>query len=278
MTPEDVRRVLRKCRRIDGWFLPAAAGLFGLIDQVQQARGVRGDLFEIGAHHGKSAVFLASMARRDEILGICDIFGDQAANVSGSGTGDRAIFDRNLRLYAPTANIRVYEKPSGALHPEEIGAPYRLFHIDGGHMAEEALSDLRLGGGVLDPLGAIIVDDPFAVEWPGVTEGILAFCAEHAEFQPVALGFNKLVLAHTKAREMYDTALSTMAWEYIDRKVYVCKTLPICGAQTAIFLTPSDRQMRSVQSTIARVGWLISGVRRRLSATRQQLPMDSNRQ
>jgi hypothetical protein len=266
MLPNDVRSVLRKSRRIEGWFQPAAAGLFGLIDEVQRAHDIRGDLFEIGAHHGKSAVLLANMARPTEVVGVCDVFAGQEANISGSGSGDRAVFDRNLQSVAPKAAVNVYQKLSTALSPSEIGGPYRLFHVDGGHLAEEALSDLELGAAVLNPRGVIVVDDPFAFEWPGVTEAIIAFCAAHPEFEPVALGFNKLMLVRTEARALYDTALADSVWAYIDRKLYVRKTLPICGSAASIFLTPSDRQMRSIQPSLVRVGWLIAGVRRRLKS------------
>jgi Methyltransferase domain len=264
MTPREVRRLLKESRQIHGWFLPAAAGLFGLIDQVQQTTGVCGDLFEIGVHHGKSTVFLGRMARKDEAVGVCDIFGGQQANVSGSGAGDRNVFARNMQSIAPATPTHVYEKLSGALTSGEIGGPYRFFHIDGGHLAEEALADLRLAADVLDTRGVIAVDDPFSSAWPGVTEGILAFCAERPEFQTIALGFNKLVLARDSSREMYDLAIASSADLYIDRKIYVRKTLPIAGSPAAIFLTPSDRQMPRLQSTVARVGWFTSGVRRKL--------------
>jgi hypothetical protein len=269
MTPREIKRAIRDSRGVRGWFLPAAAALFGLLDEAQKSADIHGDLFEIGAHHGKSAVLLGRMARDDESVGVCDIFGRQEANASRSGAGDRAIFDRNMRSIAPVAAVRVYEKLSSALTPHEIGGPYRFFHIDGGHLAEEALADLRLAAAVVDQRGLIVVDDPFACQWPGVTEGILAFCHEQPEFQVVALGFNKLVLARDAHRDIYDRAIVANERSYIDRTIYVRKTLPVAGAPTAIFLTPSDRQMPLwLQTALTRVGWASSGIRRRLAGVR----------
>jgi hypothetical protein len=45
---------------------------------------VEGHLFEVGVHHGRSAVLLSQLARRGERLGVCDLFGEQGHNVSVS--------------------------------------------------------------------------------------------------------------------------------------------------------------------------------------------------
>ncbi|HWD75957.1 MAG TPA: class I SAM-dependent methyltransferase, partial [Solirubrobacteraceae bacterium] len=171
MQPAEVRAVTRRTRGIQGWFSSEAAGLFGLLDEAQRSAGVQGDLFEIGVHHGRSAVLLSHLARPGERLGVCDLFGAQEQNVSDSGSGDRGIFEANMAALASGFDrLDVFAMASDRLTPEQLGGPYRLFHIDGGHLREEALSDLRLGAAVLDPRGAIAVDDPFSVAWPGVTE------------------------------------------------------------------------------------------------------------
>lgn len=205
--PRTIREVVKQSRDIEGWFSPAAAGLFGLLDMAQP--DVRSDLFEIGAHHGKSAVLLARMTRSDETLCVCDIFEDQAANVSASGAGNRAVFERNIATIAPGARTQVFQTRSSELTPEAIGGPYRFFHIDGGHLREEARADLELAASVLAHAGVIVVDDPFQPEWPGVTEAILEFCGNRPEFEPVALGFNKLVIARRESRARYEALIAS---------------------------------------------------------------------
>src|SRR5687767_10517483 len=78
VSPEQAVRLVRQTRRIDGWLAPGAVYLFALTDRVQKQHGIVGNLFEIGVHHGKSAMVLGAMARASERLGVCDIFGNQA--------------------------------------------------------------------------------------------------------------------------------------------------------------------------------------------------------
>ena len=35
-----------------------------------------------------------------------------------------------------------------------------------------------------------MIDDPFSVAWPGVTEGILEFLEQRTDFAPLILGYN----------------------------------------------------------------------------------------
>src|SRR5687768_6666561 len=98
MTAREALEIMHGSRRIQGWFTVAAAMWFAWIDDIQKSHGIEGDIFEIGVHHGRSAILLAAMARpRRERLGVCDVFADQTSNVSGSGHGHREIFERNLR-------------------------------------------------------------------------------------------------------------------------------------------------------------------------------------
>lgn len=218
--------------------------------------GIRGGLFEIGVHHGRSTVLLCAFAHDGEAVGVCDLFGDQAGNVSASGSGDREIFEGNVRRIRPGFDrLKVFAKPSSELTAEEIGGPQRLFHVDGGHLREEALNDLHLAADVLHPSGAIVVDDPFRPEWPGVTEAILEFLSEGRNFVPLVLGFNKLVLVRREARAAYDSVLGTpsMLWSYFDRRVYDVKTLPLAGEPVRIFLVPQWRQRPGLERAVARL-------------------------
>jgi hypothetical protein len=244
MQPAEVHAITRRTRGIQGWFSSDAARLFGLLDEAQRSAGVDGDLFEIGVHHGRSAVLLSQLARPGERLGVCDLFGTPEQNVSNSGSGDRTIFEANMAALAPGFDrLDVFAMASDRLTPQQLGGPFRLFHVDGGHLREEALSDLRLAAAVLDPRGAIAVDDPFSVAWPGVTEGILAFLAERPDFEALILGFNKLVLVPAGARALYEASVTDDAtwWGYFDRRVYELKVLPIADHPTHIVIVPGWR-------------------------------------
>ena len=262
MQPSEARRLARDSRHIEGWF--EAYGLFALIDSTQRAFGEGGDLFEIGAHHGKSTVVLGHMAAGSENVGVCDIFGVQEQNASGSGSGDRAVFERNMEQFAAGCHPRVHQCLSSQLTAERIGT-HRFFHIDGGHLTEEARSDMELGAQVTTERGAIVIDDPYRMEWPGVTEAIVGFLTEHDEWAPVALGFNKLVLCRKPCVGLYSTAFEgDAAWSYIDSRVFERKRLPLVGTEATIFYIPSYRQIPSLVPTVARARSIYSALLRRL--------------
>lgn len=205
MDANDAARLAAKTRSIRGWFSLEAAMLFAWIDQVQKTNGVGGDIFEIGVHHGRSAIFLGRMVQPPrESLGVCDIFGDQVENVSRSGYGNKEIFERNIRKFLPdTVNIRIYNRPSKDLSPEEIGGEYRFFHIDGGHNPDETLSDLQLAAASVIREGVIALDDPLNPKWPGVSEGLFRFLSGNKDHCALVIGFNKLVLVRRQFADLY---------------------------------------------------------------------------
>jgi hypothetical protein len=209
------------------------------------------------------------MARPSEFVGVCDLFGDQLLNVSASGSGDRTVFERNVRSLVPEFDrLRVFARSSADLTATDVGAGQRFFHVDGGHLFEEALGDLRLGAQVLHDQGVIVVDDPFRPEWPGVTEAVLKFLDDEPGFVPLVLGFNKLVLIRRSAREPYAQALGEpeTVWSSFDRLVFRDKTLPLHGEPVTIFYIPTYRQLPELTRPVARMRHVSSAVRRRLVA------------
>ena len=161
IAPADAARLVRRTRQIGGWLSPGAIYLFTLIDSIQKRHAVTGNLFEIGVHHGKSAVILGAMSRPNDKLGVCDIFDSQALNVSASGRGDQEVFLANFRDAFPDHDfLTVYKKLSTSLTPGDLTS-CRFLHIDGGHSTAEARADLELCLQCLAPGGTIAVDDAF---------------------------------------------------------------------------------------------------------------------
>ena len=268
MRPEAARATRKASRQINGWLSPGALGAFALIDEVQKTHDIAGNLFEIGAHHGKSAVVLGRMARPTETIYVCDIFGAQALNASRSGSGDRQVFDANMRRVAPAARVQVYECLSADLSEQDLPS-CRFFHIDGGHLAVEAGADLAIAARCVSPGGVIVVDDPYRTTWPGVTEAILGFLRESPAWVTVLAGFNKQVLARRDVAEQYAAVLTSPGvWDYVDRRVYARKITPICGHPAAVFFVPSSRQHLAIRDALARVYWLRDGVAWRVSRGR----------
>jgi hypothetical protein len=207
MQREDVRRYLGETKDVQGWFFPVDAYLFGLIDEIQRREDLRGHLFEIGVHHGKTAIFLARMARDGELLGVCDVFEQQELNRDHSGEGSRDVFLRNLRALGnlDDARLRVFAKESSALTTADTTTSCRFFHIDGGHRAEDVVADLATAERALLPDGVVAVDDLFNPSWPGVGEGFYRFIAARPDaFVPIVIGGNKVLLARPDAADRYE--------------------------------------------------------------------------
>jgi hypothetical protein len=255
MPPRQAARLVRQTSGLDGWLSPGAIYLFALIDSVQKRQGIHGNLFEIGVHHGKSALVLASMSRPSDKLGVCDIFSAQSLNVSASGKGDRDIFLKNFRRVFPDDSfLSVYEKLSSALTPAEITL-CRFLHVDGGHSSAEAFADLELCAQCLAPGGIIAVDDAFHPTWPGVTDAILRFLARHPNMAPLVVGFNKMLLVESKWRDLYARAFDDRSdyRRYIPREPYSLKIVELCGYPAYVFYVHSSRSERSFVTWLHRM-------------------------
>jgi hypothetical protein len=248
VTPRDAVRLVRETRPIAGWLSPGAIYVFAFVDSIQKQLGIAGNLFEIGVHHGKSALVLGAMAQPADCLGVCDIFGSQALNISASGKGDREIFTRNFsRAFPNAAFLRVYEKLSSALTPEEITS-CRFMHVDGGHSSREALADLELCARCLAPGGIIAVDDAFHPTWPGVTDAIFQFMSNRPEMTPLVVGFNKMLLVHRDWRSQYTKFFDQPATyrRYIPKPPYSMKMVELRGLPSYVFHVHSSQSERSM--------------------------------
>jgi hypothetical protein len=202
MRRNEVIEYLRSTRGVEGWFFPIDAFLFGIIDEIQKREGISGNLFEIGVHHGKTALFLARMAAEGEDVGVCDVFDAQELNVDRSGEGNRAIFERHLRELGGSREVRVLAKLSSKLTSSDTTTSCRFFHIDGGHRPEDVMSDLHVAERALLSDGVVAVDDVFNPSWPGVSEGFYKFMQSGA-FVPIAIGGNKVLLTRPTAADRY---------------------------------------------------------------------------
>jgi hypothetical protein len=199
-----VRDFLNATRDIEGWFFPIDAHLFATADAMQKRMNVHGNLFEIGVHHGKTAIFLAHLASPREILGVCDVFDRQELNIDHSGRGSRALFEKNMSMHACAASLRVFAKLSSQLTTEDTTTTCRFFHIDGGHRAQDVYTDLETADRALLPDGLVAVDDVFNPNWPGVSEGVYRFLSERPKlFAPIVIGGNKVLFARPGMAQRY---------------------------------------------------------------------------
>jgi hypothetical protein len=188
---------------ISGWFQFDAGLMFIAYNQFLAGRGIAGDTLEIGVHHGLSAILVAALRGPDRRFAAVDLFEElQERNLSGSGHGDRAVFERNMRRFHPNLDfMTVIARPSTELRPTDLGRAFSFCHIDGGHSRRETLSDLTLAHSVLMPGGLVALDDYFNAEFPGVSEGAAEFMLGHpGALRPIAIGFSKVLFQKLPAQ------------------------------------------------------------------------------
>jgi hypothetical protein len=193
---------------IEGYVTFDAALLFFAYNQLVSSAGITGDTLEIGVHHGLSAVAVAAMSGESKQFFGVDLFDDlQVNNTSGSGKGNLAAFWRTMGLFFDDLSfVRPLSTRSQELRAVDLGSDFVFCHIDGGHSAKEAFSDLSLCNELLKPGGLVALDDYFNPAFPGVAEGAVQFMGENREaFRPIAIGFNKVLWQ----KEPFDLDLNT---------------------------------------------------------------------
>lgn len=182
--------------QVEGWLAPVSASIIAHLAAQQLQIGVFGNVAEIGVHHGKLFILLANLTASDESAYAVDIFDDQHKNVDRSGKGDRAIFEANVRRYAPRARTVVIQESSLELAGTEfMQTRFRFISVDGGHTADITRSDLRLAQGRLVEGGIVVLDDILNPDWLGVVTGLANYLADGGTLIPFALSANKLYLA-----------------------------------------------------------------------------------
>ena len=204
MQPSDAREIAKASRDIHGWF--EAYGLFALMTPLSAPRVLRSIRDWSASRQDRGD---AGLALRRRLTASATSLPSRTRNVLRLRLGDRAIFQHSMEpSRARTQACGYYECLSSELTAEQVG-PARFFHVDGGHLIEEALIDLRLGAEVTLDRGAMVIDDPFRIESPGVTEAIVGFLTERDDWAPVVVGSNKLVLCLRPSLGLYSTTVQS---------------------------------------------------------------------
>lgn len=96
--------------KVEGWLVPTTAHIMALLAEEQTKLGIRGDLAEIGVHHGKSFLVLANSIASGEKIFAIDVFEDQHKNIDQSGHGDRETFMENVNAHAPGTPLEIIQE------------------------------------------------------------------------------------------------------------------------------------------------------------------------
>lgn len=157
---------------VPGWFLPEDRGVFVGLNQIQRQCSVSGNVLEIGAYEGKSAILLGYELQQGERLVVCDLFG-MAADTAQERTENehyyrglgRAVFESNyLRFHAELPQVLQCSSTQLDLEPRS----FRFIHVDGSHQYDVVRKDIETAARFVADDGVIALDDYRSFHTPGV--------------------------------------------------------------------------------------------------------------
>ncbi|AXL90566.1 hypothetical protein C4J65_21445 [Streptomyces sp. CB09001] len=196
-TAQETHEYPGELNDVPGWFWPLDQVLFSWFLERQERLDTRGDLLELGAYLGKSAILLGHRLRDGETLTVCDLFGAEppdAANRAEAAKSysslTRQAFERNYLSFHDTLP-RIIQAPSSAVVDEVAPGTCRFVHIDASHLYEHVAGDIRAARELLGPDGIVVLDDFRSEHTPGVAvaawEAVLG-----GGLRPVCLSSQKL--------------------------------------------------------------------------------------
>ncbi|MDT4917424.1 MAG: hypothetical protein QOH89_2124 [Pseudonocardiales bacterium] len=159
---------------VPGWFDHADIELFRWFLQTQQAAGISGDVAELGAYLGKSAVWIGSHLGQGETFTVIDLFGESAADAANQSENrtqyedlSRAAFERNYLRFHRDLPV-VVTAPSQSIVDHAAHGTHRFVHVDASHLYEHVRDDIRAARTLLAPDGVVALDDVRSPHTPGV--------------------------------------------------------------------------------------------------------------
>lgn len=204
--------IARSMSSVPGYLLPLDAEIICALLAFQDESSIAGHLCEIGVHHGKLFLMLASARRAGDRALAIDLFEDDELNAGSRHAGrDRALFENAKRLGVVLSEQETFKTSSLDIQPGDIlartGGPIRFFSVDGGHLYHHVANDLVLAEKTLSQDGVIAVDDFFNQGWMDVTFATYDFLRDRSHIVPFAVTSKKLYLTGAQAAEKYKAAL-----------------------------------------------------------------------
>ncbi|WP_405838761.1 class I SAM-dependent methyltransferase [Streptomyces platensis] len=182
---------------VKGWFFTADQLLFDWFLTRQKERAEPGDLLELGAYMGKSAIFLGARRRAGERFTVCDLFDSPAGDASNSqemqksyATLTRRAFEANYLAFHEELPTIVQGLSSLVSEHVDEGS-VRFAHIDASHLYEHVHGDILAVRELLTGNGVVVMDDYRAEHCPGVAaatwqavanEGLRPICITGTKF------------------------------------------------------------------------------------------------
>ncbi|WP_116710767.1 class I SAM-dependent methyltransferase [Actinomycetospora cinnamomea] len=178
--------------KIPGWLPGLDQDLFNLILGSQD----RGDLTELGAYMGQSAVVIGAHCRQGERFLVIDLFGsdaDDPANALENANEYRSLNRQSFERYYRRVHRRLPEVVQGRsdLLPCHVTpGSQRFVHVDASHLFKQVVVDIKNAHTSLMDDGVLVLDDYRSMHTPGVSAA--AWSAVGAGLRPFALTPQKM--------------------------------------------------------------------------------------
>jgi predicted O-methyltransferase YrrM len=162
---------------VPGWFEPLDQALFAWFLERQQLEPP-GDLVELGAYLGKSAILIGRHLGDGEQFIVCDLFGQPAADSRNQRESnysyqslDRARFEENYLAFHSQLPV-VVQGPTATILDHVPSATVRFVHVDASHQYEHVARDVDAAREMLRAGGLAVFDDFRAAHTPGTAAAV----------------------------------------------------------------------------------------------------------
>lgn len=211
---------------VPGWLERVDALLLVAVDRSQRAAQVTGDVMEIGAYMGRSAILLGYLPRAGERFVICDPFGENGG-LSNDNSAEqtrwyagltRQAFEQNFLRFHSRLPDEIIAAPSATLHElvDELAKRFRIVHIDGSHEFDEVQSDIRLSRNLMAEGGMVVFDDVNAPHAPGVASAVWSAVVNEGLIPHVVT--DKLYASWTPTPPL-DLSLFSGGWTFVPHTI-----------------------------------------------------------
>jgi len=244
----QVQEYWHKRNSVAGWMCDIDFLLFDEILRSQRNNNVKGNLLEIGAYLGKSAIVMGSHAQVDEKFIICDVFTDPIRDDNSNEDENRASyngltrmsFEANYRRFLSN-EITIVQELSEEICAHVEDESVRFAHIDGGHLYITVKQDIANATRYMKHDGLVAFDDFRSFHTPGVAAAIWEEIAASG-LLPVCVSESKLYATWSAV-----TALSTterlLTWLAPHPEVHY-GTQMIAGQKVIIVANPKIQTLR----------------------------------
>ncbi|MFJ9695286.1 class I SAM-dependent methyltransferase [Kitasatospora sp. NPDC101183] len=161
---------------VPGWFWDHDRHSFDWFLTRQEKAGVTGDLLEMGAYLGRSAIVIGEHLQPGETFTVCDLFDSDAPDDENSAEMDlsyrktltRSAFEVNYLSFFESLP-EIIQAPTSVLSDGRVApGSFRFIHIDASHLYEHVVGDLQVARTALQEQGVVVLDDYRSQHTPGV--------------------------------------------------------------------------------------------------------------